>query len=432
MSSNEWNTQARVEEVIEKSEKLGIKNSVIVLEAWSDENTFYIWNEAKYNEIAGSEKFIYDDFQFDKGGMWPNPKEMIDKIHDMGMKILLWQIPAMKKNDEEHIQLGIDTEHMLHEKYSVHKENQKPYKIRPFWFRDGLLMDFTNPKGAEWWMEKRRYLLEDLKIDGFKTDGGEHIWGRDLVFSDGRKSDAVWNEYPNLYAGEYYKYSKKINSEAITFSRAGYTGAQAFPCHWAGDENSTWEAFQRSILAGLNAGISGIPFWGWDFAGFSGDIPSAELYLRSAAMATFSPIMQYHSEFNHHKKPSNDRTPWNIAERTGNDQVIPIFRSFLDIRNSMMPYILQMAEKSSEEGIPMIRAMQISFPQDANIQKYPYQYMFGDSYLISPVTEPNTLNISVYLPKGKWKSIWDDTSFIGGKSYSIPTRIETIPVFKRE
>ena len=37
----------------------------------------------------------------------------------------------------------------------------------------------------------------------------------------------------------------------------------------------------HSILAGLNAGLSGIPFWGFDIAGFSGDIPSAELYIRA-------------------------------------------------------------------------------------------------------------------------------------------------------
>ena len=36
----------------------------------------------------------------------------------------------------------------------------------------------------------------------------------------------------------------------------------------------------------------------------SGEIPGAELYLRSAAMAAFCPIMQYHSEFHWHRKPS--------------------------------------------------------------------------------------------------------------------------------
>ncbi|MCY7405583.1 MAG: hypothetical protein LH475_13345 [Cryobacterium sp.] len=55
-------------------------------------------------------------------------------------------------------------------------------------------------------------------------------------------------------------------------------------------------------------------------AGFAGEIPDAELYLQAMAASAFVPIMQYHSEFNHHRTPSVDRTPWNIAERTGDDR----------------------------------------------------------------------------------------------------------------
>jgi alpha-glucosidase (family GH31 glycosyl hydrolase) len=97
----------------------------------------------------------------------------------------------------------------------------------------------------------------------------------------------------------YHQIAKRHRSgDALTFSRAGHTGAGRFPAHWAGDENSTWEAFRRSIVAGLTAGLSGVIVWGWDLAGFSDDLPSTELYLRSAAMAAFCPIMQYRSGYN--------------------------------------------------------------------------------------------------------------------------------------
>ena len=102
---------------------------------------------------------------------------------------------------------------------------------------------------------------------------------------------------------------------------------------------STWEAYRASIIAGITAGASGIFFWGWDLAGFSGEIPDAELYLRSAAMAAFCPIMQYHSEFNHHRVPSRDRTPWNIAERTGDPRVLPTYRAFARLREALVPYL---------------------------------------------------------------------------------------------
>lgn len=429
MSANEWNTQARVEEIVKQNELHEIPASVIVLEAWSDENTFYIWNDARYSPKPGGDFFHYTDFDFPPDGMWPDPKGMVAALHDKGLRVLLWQIPALKVNEDNHAQLANDKDFMLENGYCVQHSDGSPYLNRPFWFHHGLLMDFTHPRGVDWWMQKRAYLLSELGIDGFKTDGGEHIWGRDLVFADGRQSDEIWNEYPNLYAGTYFQFARKYKPDAITFSRAGFTGAQAFPCHWAGDENSTWEAFQHSILAGLNAGISGITFWGWDFAGFSGEIPSAELYLRAAAMAIFCPIMQYHSEYNHHRKPSNDRTPWNIAERTQTPEVLSIFQFFARLRMNLLPYILHTARQSALTGLPMMRTLCLAYPQDDKASAYPYQYLFGDSLLVAPIVEPEISEVDVYLPGGEWYSFWDGKPFTGGATYSQLTSLAQIPVF---
>ena len=431
MSSNEWNTQARVEEIVRANEEHKIPTSVIVLEAWSDDLTFYIWNGARYEPKTGAERFHYADFDFASDGMWPDPQGMLAELHKKGLHLLLWQIPALPANTDNHLQLANDTEYALENDFCIRKTDGSPYRIIPFWFHDGLMPDFTHPQAAEWWMEKRAYLLEEMGIDGFKTDGGEHIWGRDLVCADGRMSDEIWNEYPNLYVGTYFEYSRRYKPDAITFSRAGYTGAQAFPCHWAGDENSTWEAMRHSILAGLNAGISGIPFWGWDIAGFSGEIPTAELYLRAAAMAAFCPIMQYHSEYNYHRLPCNDRTPWNIAERTESPEVLTIFRYFANLRMNMLPYIIHAARQSASEGLPMMRALCLAYPQAEKTAAYPYQYLFGDSLLVAPVVEPGQASVEAFLPPGSWHSLWDGQIYAGGAVYSLPAALEHIPVFAR-
>ena len=221
----------------------------------------------------------------------------------------------------------------------------------------------TNPAERAWWLGKRAYLLDELGVDGFKTDGGEHLWGVETRCADGRRGDELINAYPWLYTQAYYDFARQRRGEAVSFSRAGFTGSQTSPIHWAGDEASTWEAFRASILAGLSAGISGIPFWSWDLAGFSGDIPTAELYLRSAAMAAFCPIMQYHSEYNADRTVSRDRTPWNIQARTGDDRVVPLFRFFLNVRHNLMPYIWQEAMHSAASGEPLMRALGLTEPQ---------------------------------------------------------------------
>ena len=53
MSSNEWNTQQRVEQELAKTLELDIPATVLVIEAWSDETTFYIWNGARYTPKPG-------------------------------------------------------------------------------------------------------------------------------------------------------------------------------------------------------------------------------------------------------------------------------------------------------------------------------------------------------------------------------------------
>src|SRR5690606_32649599 len=164
-----------------------------------------------------------------------------------------------------------------------------------------------------WWFGKRRYLFDDLGVDGFKTDGGEHLWGRDLRAHDGSRGLELFNTYANRYVAAYHAFVQEATgSDGVTFSRSGYTSAQRHPIHWAGDEDSTWSAYRASIKAGLSSGVSGISMWSYDIAGFSGEIPPADLYLRSTAMAALCPIMQFHSE-PHGASERRDRTPWNIG-----------------------------------------------------------------------------------------------------------------------
>lgn len=433
MSGNEWNSQASVMEQVCKTTEHNIPATVLVIEAWSDEATFYMWNDAQYTPRPADEPFTQRDFVFPPGGRWPDPQGMVEELHRLGIRVLLWQIPVMKKLDEPHPQHDRDEAYMIEQGYRVSEADGQPYRVRPFWFHGGLALDFTNPEAVAWWLNKRAYLLEELGVDGFKTDGGEHLWGRDLRFADGRRGDELWNLYPNLYVRAYHRFAQeKRDGDAVTFSRAGFTGAQAYPCHWAGDENSTWEAFRASILAGLNAGLSGIPFWGWDLAGFSGEIPSAELYLRAAAMAAFCPVMQYHSEYNEHRLPCRDRTPWNIAERTGDPDVISVYRFYANVRMNLLPYIYSEAWHSTQTGLPLMRAMWFEYPDDSICRDMEDQYLFGRALLIAPVLEPGARQRRVYLPQGQWFDFWSQEIYAGAAWVSYATPKDVIPVFVRE
>jgi alpha-glucosidase (family GH31 glycosyl hydrolase) len=291
--------------------------------------------------------------------------------------------------------------------------------------------DWTNPEARAWWLAKRRYLVEEVGVDGFKTDGSEHAWGGDLRYADGSRGIDTNNRYPVLYAAAYHELLRSAGREPVTFSRAGFTGAGSVPCHWAGDEDSTWDAFRASVTAGISAGASGIPFWGWDLAGFSGEVPDVELYLRAAAMAVFCPLMQYHSEFNHHRRPSRDRTPWNIAERTGDRRVIPVYREFARLRERLVPYLAAEGRRAIRSGFPLMRALCFDWPADPSIWEYPMQYLLGDSLLVAPIVRPGVKTWDVYLPAGEWRDAWTGQRFRGREIVRSDAPLDRIPVFVR-
>lgn len=435
MSSNGWDCDREVRAQVERTIAEAVPATVIVIEAWSDEATFYIWYDAVYTERADGRPFTLADFHFPRHGRWPDPKGLIDFVHAAGLRVLLWQIPVLKKSPEvaEHRQRLLDEEFMIAHGYCIRNGDGTPYHIPtipPRWFEGSLLMDFTNPEAVEWWFAKRRYLVEELNADGFKTDGGEFLWGDDVRLHDGSSGTELHNSYSLLYIRAYRHFLQALRgNDALTFSRSGFTGAHLYPAHWAGDELSTFAAFRHSLVAGLTAGLSGIAFWGWDLAGFSGEIPSADLYCRAAAMATFCPIMQYHAE--RKSNPSIDRTPWNIAERTGRREVLSIYRRFANLRMNLLPYIFSQACASVASGLPLMRAMAIDYPEDHLARDAEDQYLFGDAFLVAPVLEENARGRYVYLPAGDWINFWTGERRVG------PARIweehdwSSLPVFVR-
>ena len=425
MSSNNWDRQSIVEKEVAATKQHQIPATVIVLEQWSDEATYYMFNDAEYELKDPGHVHSYDEMTFPEWGRWPDPKQMVEDLHNENLKLILWQIPIQKYLNKQHHPLkDQDERYMIDKGYVVTNKDGTPYRIPENWFTNSLIMDFSHEEGRTWWFQKRQYLI-DLGVDGFKTDGGEFVFGKDLQFANGQIGSEMRNQYPNDYIEAYYDFAQQ--NDGITFSRAGYTGAQKFPAHWAGDERSTFGAFKRSLIAGLNAGLAGIPFWGWDLAGFNGDIPTAELFMRSSSMAAFCPIMQYHAESK--AEFSQDRTPWNIAERTRQDKVIDVYRYFANVRMNLLPYIYKEAEKASRTGLPMMRALMIDFPEDERVDGMYDQYMFGESLLVAPIIEEGAVTRSVYLPEGEWTNLWTDEILQGPTIIKAESHVHEIPVF---
>ncbi|GLW06449.1 hypothetical protein Misp01_15790 [Microtetraspora sp. NBRC 13810] len=425
-SGNEWNTQERVMAEMDRHRDEDIPVGALVIEAWSDETTFTAFRGAVYE--PADRPHSYADYTFPADGPWPDPKGMVEELHRRDVKVLLWQIPLQKMRPHPRHQAAVDARALVERGFAVREADGRPYRNRGWWFPLALMPDLSSPQAREWWTARRRYLVTEVGVDGFKTDGGEHAWGHDLRYADGRRGADGNGLFPVHYARAFGDLLASAGKAPVTFSRAGFAGSQPHGAFWAGDEDSTWEAFRASIVAGITASACGIVYWGWDLAGFSGEVPSAELYLRAAGASAFMPIMQYHSEFNHHRTPSRDRTPWNIAERTGDPRVLPLFRRFAALRERLVPYLAGQARAAIGGGAPLMRGLFFDHPGDPRVWDHPLQYKLGDALLVAPVVTPGAETAAVYLPAGEWIDVWTGAAYDGGREVTLPAPLDRPPV----
>ena len=418
ISANGWDRDSEVRAQLDALKRYDYPADVIVLEAWSDEQTFHRWNDAEH---------------------WADPAATVRAIRDAGLHLVLWQIPIIKYewDGEPSEALRSDEREAIENGYCVMNGDGTPYRITENWFHNSLLMDFTNPEAVKWWFGKRKHLLE-MGVEGFKTDGGEFLFDHEARLHNGMTELEAHNLYPGQYIGAYHDFMRENGVEGVTFSRADYAGAQTRPLHWAGDQLSRWSELQAQLRAGLSAGLSGVLFWGFDIGGFAGELPSAELYLRATAMACFSPIMQWHAEprsgqfyATHEDGFNNDRSPWNLAEKLGRPEILTIGAKFARLRRGLKPYLYEEARHCAAAGRPLMAHLCLDFPQDARACATDDQYMLGRRYMVCPIVSENQSRRRVWLPRGRWRHVFTGEWFEGGREWTLDCPLDEIIVLER-
>ncbi len=416
ISGNGWNCDAEVDAQLAALKRFRYPASVMVLEQWSDERTFWRWHPEH----------------------WEDPAQTVKNIRAAGLHLLLWQIPVIKHewDGEAGAELERDTEEAIRRGLAVRSADGSPYRITENWFHHSLLPDFTNPETVAWWFSRRKYLL-DMGVEGFKTDGGEFLFENAARLHNGESGLAAHNLYPVQYARAYHDFLKENGVDGVTFSRAGFAGAQSVPVHWAGDQKSEWAELASQLKAGISAGISGLIFWSFDIGGFAGPIPDAELYLRATAMGCFSPVMQWHSEprggqFGGEQVENNDRSPWNLAQRLQDPRVLEIGCAFARLREKLRPYLWREAQNCVRAGRPMMAHLCLDNPEDAEAWRVDDEYLLGRELLVAPVTEPGATGRSVYLPRGTWRDEFTAETFTGPRRMDVVCPLDRIPVYRKE
>lgn len=341
---------------------------------------------------------------------FPEPKEMLKRYHDRGLKICVWINPYIGQKSplfREGMEQG----------YLLKRSNGDVWQT-DLWQAGMGIVDFTNPAAVTWYQEKLKTLL-DMGVDCFKTDFGERIPVRDIAYFDGSDPVKMHNYYPFLYNKAVFELLERERGtgEAVLFARSATVGGQQFPAHWGGDCSASYPSMAETLRAGLSLACAGFGFWSHDMGGFE-NTASADVYKRWCQFGMLSSHSRLHGSGSY-------RVPWLFDE-----EACDVLRKFVKAKCALMPYLYRQAVKAHEDGIPMMRPMFLEFPEDRACEPLDRQYMLGDSLMVAPVFKESG-EAEYYLPEGTWYNLLTEARAEGGRWHKEQFDYFSLPLMLR-
>lgn len=416
-----YRTQDEVLEVAREYQRRGIKLDVIVID-------FFHW-------------YRLGDYDFDPK-YWPDPKKMVDELKSMGIRVMVSVWPTVVPESKNYRDFDDNG-------YLVRFNRNYPTALD--FIGQSRFVDSTNPEAREYLYSVLKKSYGSYGIDMFWLDEAEPEYSlyefdnyRYYIGND-MQTGNIFPRYHSLMAYEGQK--KDGVKDIFNLVRCAWVGSQKYGALvWSGDIECTFDSLKTQIRNGINMGVAGIPWWTTDIGGFYGgninDPDFRELLVRWYQWAVFTPILRMHGDRQPSLRPDtpdinygggccHSGSPnelWSYGE-----EIYGILRKYLDIRLELKPYIIKIKKQSEKTGLPMIRGMFLEFPDDENCWEVSDQYMFGDEYLVAPVTELGARSRKVYLPAGKWESLSDGSVIESGGEYvEAFAPLDYIPVYRKK
>lgn len=289
-------------------------------------------------------------------------------------------------------------------------------------------IDMTNPDAVTWFGTLLGRSL-DLGYDGFMLDFGEYIPPNAKMF-DGRAGWEAHNAFPIDYQKATWDYMTEARGDDfLYFARSGYTGTQAYiPVHWSGDPDASFDdakGLPSQIRAGINAGLSGIPFWGSDISGYTClNNPPADkdVFLRWVEFGAFSSDMHEENACSGGVTQQKKWTLWSDAETT------QVYGDYARLHTRLFPYLYAAAEEATLTGMPIMRHPVLMNPREADAYGVTLEYYFGPSLYVAPVARRAQTTRDLWLPPGRWVD-WFTLEPLASGHITRDAPLDSLPLF---
>jgi alpha-glucosidase len=346
-------------------------------------------------------------------GRFPDPKAMMDELHGMGFKVMLWVCPYIQADGKHFTEL-------LHDRTSVvwlrsAKDPGLPAIMR-WWDGFSAVTDLTNPRGREWFTGQLRRLVETYGVDGFKLDGGdaEHYAPTSMLTGAvAFDASATPNRHTEAFARIGLDFP--LNEYRACWKMGGQPLAQRLR-----DKEHTWEDLRKLVPGMVNLGLMGYPFACPDLIG-GGEYLSfrnlatidQELVVRAAEVHALMPMMQF------------SVAPWRVLS----PENLAICRRMATLHRERGDEILALARESAKTGEPVVRSLEYAYPHRGYVDVLD-QFLLGPDVLVAPVVEKGARKRRLVVPPGRWRGD-DGTVVPGPTSVEIDAPLDRLPWYRR-
>jgi alpha-D-xyloside xylohydrolase len=378
---------------------------------------------------------VMGDWKFDPSA-WPDPSGMVRELERMGIKVMVSIWPTVNPLSENYAEMRdrgllLGTERGVAATWTV-TDNRPDAPVPVFNY------DPSHPEARAFLWDRVRRNYVDHGIRTFWLDACEpELKPPDhdnlcYAIGSGREVGCI---YPLLHARAFWDGLRSIGESGIlTLCRSAWAGSQRYGAAvWSGDIDSTFESLARQVRAGLNIGLSGIPWWTTDIGGFFGGDPSSpyfrELIVRWFQYGAFCPLFRLHG----HRAPTAGKNGGPNEVWSFGDEAYGILKEILLLRERMRPYVMKQMRVAHERGTPPMRPLFFDFPDDAAAGTIEDEFLFGPDVLVAPITTQGAVSRDVYLPAGvRWREARTGRVMDGGQWLKADAPLSVIPVYVRD
>ena len=394
-----YHSQEEVEKTIRKFEEEKIPVDAIILDLY--------WFGKTIKGTMGNLEWDKENF--------PNPNKMISDLNLKGVKTVVITEPFVLSTSSK-------WQEAVTKKILATDKTGNPAKF-DFYFGNTGVIDIFKNEGKTWFWDIYKNLINQ-GVGGLWGDLGEPEVFPSKAITAAGKADEIHNIYGHNWAkliAEGYQTDFKKQRPFILM-RAGYSGSQQFGMiPWSGDVSRSWGGLQSQTEIALQMGMQGLGYMHSDLGGFAGDYFDNELYSRWLQYGVFQPIFRPHAQ----EEVASEPVYKDIVTKAAAKKQI-------ELRYQMLPYNYNLAFENNQTGIPLMRPLLFEEPKNEKLQTVCETYLWGNDFLIHPITSPKLKNVTIYFPKkNNWYDFYTNKKYTGGTTTTISTSQDYIPTFVR-